>query len=68
MSLTGQKLKSMMRKHHVTIRELKSRTGITMKRIREVLDSELVGVETCRDWIQAITGIDPGNGWYLKQE
>ncbi len=58
--MSGGELKSMMRKFGVTIRELKRRTGITMKRIREVRTGGLVDRHAVRDWKQAITGTDPG--------
>lgn len=59
-ALSGRNLKKLMRSHKVTIRDLKSRTGITMKRIREVRESGLTDRNAARDWVQAITGTDPG--------
>lgn len=58
-AMTGREIASLMRRHRVTIRELKKRTGITLKRIRQIRDEGLNGREICRDWIQAITGKDP---------
>jgi hypothetical protein len=58
--VSGEDIAHLMRKHKVTIRELAERTGITMKRIREV---RAVGLEdrlAIRDWIEAIVGSDPG--------
>jgi hypothetical protein len=49
-----------MRRHHVTIRELSARMDITMKRIREVRRAGLHDPNAIRDWIEAITGQDPG--------
>lgn len=49
-----------MRKYRVTIRELASRTGFTMKRIRQIRESGLKDRGAIRDWIQAILGSDPG--------
>lgn len=58
--MTGKELFRLMRKHRVTIRELKARTGITLKRIRQVRESGLADANAVRDWVQAITGRDPG--------
>jgi len=49
-----------MRLYSVTIREMKKRTGITLKRIREVRETGLVGVELVRDWVEHIISRDPG--------
>jgi hypothetical protein len=59
-ALSGRKLKKLMRQHKITIADLKARTGITMKRIREVQKSGLTDRNAARDWVQAITGTDPG--------
>jgi len=58
--MTGKSLTSMMRREHVTIRQLKARSGFTLKRIREVRESGIYDAHVCRDWIQSITGADPG--------
>jgi hypothetical protein len=58
--MTGKELISLMRRHKVTIRELSQRTQITQKRVR---CRRLIGFDDpamTRDWIQAITGVDPG--------
>ena len=57
--MTGKELITMMRRHKVTIRELARRIQITQKRVRMRRDIGL-DAETARDWIQAITGVDPG--------
>ena len=61
-TLTGPEIISLMRKHKRTIKDLSKEMGITMKRIREVRNSEgdpvLVG-HTAIDWIQHITGSVP---------
>lgn len=59
-ALSGNNLKKLMRSHKVTIRDLKASTGISMKRIREVRESGLTDCNAARDWVQAITGSDPG--------
>jgi hypothetical protein len=58
--MSGEDVTRLMRKHNVTIRELAKRTGITMKRIREVRVSGLEDRLAIRDWIEAIVGRDPG--------
>tara|TARA_R110000796_G_scaffold57672_1_gene132883 strand:+ start:1285 stop:1581 length:297 start_codon:yes stop_codon:yes gene_type:complete len=55
----GKEIFSTMRKHSVTMRQFKTRTGITLKRQREVRNNGL-SYGAARDWIQAITGTDPG--------
>lgn len=59
-AITGRQIVRLMRQNDVTIKQLSERTGITMKRIREVRFSGLSGCGAARDWVQAITGIDPG--------
>ena len=59
-TMTGPQIITIMRKHHVTIAELANRTGITQKRIRQIRERGLQDPLTIRDWIQAITGKDPG--------
>ena len=49
-----------MRVHKVTIRELSRRMQITMKRIREIRELGLDDRYAIRDWIEGITGDDPG--------
>ena len=50
----------MMRQNHVTMRELKRRMGISLTRIRRARDAGVFGVNVARDWVEAITGKDPG--------
>jgi len=59
-AITGRDLCRLMRLYSVTIREMKKRTGITLKRIREVRETGLVGVELVRDWVEHIISRDPG--------
>lgn len=58
--LPGRELVKLMRRYRVTIRELSARTGITMKRIRAVRHEGLADRHAIRDWVEAITGQDPG--------
>ena len=57
--MTGKELATLMRRHKVTIRELARRTQMTQQRIRLRRETGL-DPEAARDWIQAITGADPG--------
>ena len=61
-TLSGRDIVALMRKHKVTIRELKKRTGFTMTHIRLRRETGLTDPNAARDWIQAITGKDP---WYF---
>jgi hypothetical protein len=58
--MTGKEITSLMRKHKVTIAVLAKGMGITMKRVREVRAQGLADANATRDWVQAITGKDPG--------
>lgn len=58
--LDGARIAFLMRKHKLTIAGLAARTGFTQKRIREIRDTGLDNPNAARDWIQAITGEDPG--------
>lgn len=59
--MNGRDVCKLMRQHGVTIRDLKARTGITLRRIRDVRMVGLAGPYQCRDWVEMITGRDPGN-------
>lgn len=58
--ITGRELCRMMRVNNVTMRELKQRMGISLTRIRRARDAGVFGVNVARDWVEAITGKDPG--------
>lgn len=58
--ITGRELTSLMRSNRITIRELSGRMQITQKRIREVREGGLTDLYAIRDWVEAITGSDPG--------
>lgn len=59
-SLSGKEIVGLMRKHRVSIRSLAFRLGTTLNRIREVRSEGLQCPLAIRDWLQAITGDDPG--------
>ena len=59
--LTGDEVKSLMRRHRKTIAELSFLMGITQKRIRQVRNaSGIDNHHSVRDWIEAITSEDVG--------
>src|SRR5688572_4597502 len=58
--VSGRDLRRLMRINKITIRNLSAATGFTLKRIRLVLKHGLCDTAAARDWIQAITGRDPG--------
>lgn len=61
MTLTGQDICALMRKHGVTIRDLKARFGVTLKRTRYVRTNGVAG-GFALDWIWMITGSWPEAG------
>ena len=58
--LSGAEICRLMRCNKVSIREMHRRTGLTMAGIRAVRERGLHSVYSARDWVQAITGKDPG--------
>lgn len=54
-SITGKELCTLMRTHRVTMRDLKQRTGFTLKLIRDRRTHGLNG-HAAIDWTEAITG------------
>ena len=60
--ITGDEIKREMSRAKITIRQLSQRMGITQKRIRQIRDGEreLTTLYATRDWIEGITGNDPG--------
>ena len=58
--IEGREIVLLMHRHKVTIRELSSRMQITQKRIRQIRELGLQEPYAIRDWIQAISGVDPG--------
>jgi hypothetical protein len=59
--MTGQAIVKLMRAHGKTIRTLSAEMGITMKRVRHVRAHGTEDRYIARDWVQAITGTDPGD-------
>ena len=59
-SLSGTEIVRLMQKHKVTIEALAFRLGTTQKRVRKIRNTKLADSLAVRDWIQAITGQDPG--------
>jgi hypothetical protein len=59
-TLTGKEVRSLMRKHSVTMSQLAFRLGTTLKRVRTIREKGLLCKLAVRDWIQAITSVDPG--------
>lgn len=55
MVLTGHRICALMRKHKITMRDIKERHGITLKRIREVRSDGVRGF-MAEDWFRIITG------------
>lgn len=54
--LTGPEVASLMRKHHVTIKDLAQRMGVTQVRVREVCQTGLDKLGFIRDWLEGIRG------------
>ena len=58
--MSGKEVIALMRQHRITIELLAFRLGTSMERVREIRQSGLQSALVVRDWIQAITGEDPG--------
>ena len=58
--LTGPTLCRLMRRHKVTIRTLAQRMAIPMCRVRLRRCEGIADRHAARDWLEAITGQDPG--------
>ena len=60
MKLSGQEISRLRRVNETTIGQLARRMQITRIRIREIRKTGLTNANAVRDWVQAITGTDPG--------
>jgi hypothetical protein len=58
--LSGPTLRRVMRRHYVTIRILAQRLAISMKQVRSCRQCGIADRHVARDWLEAITGQDPG--------
>lgn len=58
--LSGEDVQRLMRRFHKTIDQLSFIMGIAKKRIRHVREHGLQGPAAVQDWLQAISGEDPG--------
>ena len=58
--LSGHDLCILMRRHRVTIRLLAQRLDLPMTRVRHRRLHGITEWNVIRDWVQAITGVDPG--------
>ena len=58
--LSGAEVVRLMRGHGVTIAALAKQMNIPMTRVRHVRERGVIGEAFVRDWIEAITGVDPG--------
>ena len=58
--MNGNHVRWLMRTNNVTIRELAARMDITIKRVRYVRERGVTEPHVIRDWLEAITGRDPG--------
>jgi hypothetical protein len=58
--MTGPELIALMRRHKITIRALAQRMDIPLARVRQVRQHGLTCPLAVRDWLEAVTGTDPG--------
>jgi hypothetical protein len=58
--LSGYDLCTLMRRHRVTIRMLAQRLDLPMTRVRYRRRHGIEEWNIIRDWVEAITGVDPG--------
>jgi hypothetical protein len=58
--LSCQDVQRLMRRYHVTIRTLSRRMDIPMTRVRFRRRHGIEDRHVARDWLEAITGRDPG--------
>ena len=58
--LTGEDIVRLMREHRITIPILASQVGLSQRRVRLLKHTGLTDAAVIRDWLEAITGQDPG--------
>ena len=58
--LTGEDIVRLMREHRITIPILASQLGLSQRRVRLLKHTGLTDAAVIRDWLEAITGQDPG--------
>jgi hypothetical protein len=58
--LTSEDIVWLMRKHRMTIPILASQLGLSQRRVRLLKHTGLTDAAVIRDWLEAITGQDPG--------
>ena len=58
--LTGEDIVSLMHKHRITIPILAAKLGLSQRRVRLLKHTGLTDAAVIRDWLEAITGQDPG--------
>jgi hypothetical protein len=63
--LSGEQVRSLMRKYRKTIRQLAESMDITQKRVRDVRDKGVEGNAYVRDWLEAI--MQNGTGGRRKE-
>jgi hypothetical protein len=69
--LDGRTIVRLMAQHGRTIRDLSASMGLSMVRVRQVREQGTRNHHDSRDWIQGITGTDPGDldpGLYRWQD
>ncbi|MFN5799569.1 MAG: hypothetical protein ACK5AN_18770 [Planctomyces sp.] len=67
--LSGPDLIRLMRRNRVTMPQLAKRLSMSQDRIRQRKRTGLYTAAVTRDWVQAITGTDPGEigpGWSVS--
>ena len=58
--LTSEDIVRLMRKHRITIPILAVKVGSSQRRVRLLRHTGLTDAAVIRDWLEAITGQDPG--------
>jgi hypothetical protein len=66
MTISASGIRRLMRRHRVTMRELKARHAITLKRVREVRAHGVEGEFAGSEWVFLISGAWPAPGECLE--